>query len=52
MSDSEWKPASELQMIAVAIGHHFWNCKTDQEAMRAGMDCAIKVEKALEEGER
>lgn len=39
----------ELEKIALAIGHHFWDCDEDSEAIFMGMDCAKEVEKMLEE---
>ena len=36
-----------LDAVAVAIGHHFWKCETDDEARVVGMDCAREVLAAL-----
>ncbi len=38
---------TDLETIAIAIGHHFWTCKTDEEAKRCGMDAAKDVAAAL-----
>lgn len=34
-------------IIAVAIGHHFWNCNTDREAEEMARDCMNDIRKAL-----
>jgi len=36
-------------VIAMVIGYHFWEAKTDDEAKRLGMDCANEVMESLEE---
>lgn len=38
--------------IAIAIGHHFWECETDEQAARNGADAARDVMKRLEAIER
>jgi hypothetical protein len=39
----------DIQTIACEIGHHFWHCKSDGEAINCGMECAKKIMKKLEE---
>ena len=39
----------DKQLIAKAIGYHFWKCETDESAILAGMDCAEDVMKELYE---
>jgi len=38
-----------LELIAKVIGYHFWKCKTDEDAIRWGMDCAKEIVEKLEE---
>lgn len=33
--------------VAIAIGHHFWHCDTDDQAEQAGRDAAIDVAKRI-----
>ena len=37
----------EFKTIAIAIGYHFWKCKSDQEAYEHGYDCAMDVLRRL-----
>lgn len=39
-----------LERIAKVIGYHFWQCESDKEAIKMGMDCAKEVIKEIEEG--
>jgi hypothetical protein len=42
------KPATmDIDLIAKAIGHHFWECASDDSAISAGMDAARDVISAL-----
>lgn len=37
----------EIEIIAKAIGYHFWKPANDQDAVDCGMDCAKDIIKAL-----
>ena len=45
-----WEEKWNLDLIAAAIGRHFWQCETENEAIRCGMDCAKEVMDALRNG--
>ena len=38
---------SDLEIIALAIGRHFWDCESDQGNINCGMDCAKEVADAI-----
>jgi hypothetical protein len=38
----------DIKTIAKAIGYHFWEAKSDSEAISCGMSCAKDVVKELE----
>jgi len=38
-----------LDVIALAIGRHIWECESDAQNINCGMDCAREVQKALDE---
>ena len=40
---------SEVEAIACATGHHFWECEDDSVAIRIGWDAAQQVMKYLNE---
>ena len=42
----------ERRTIAIAIGHHFWKCASDDEAADVGLDAARDVMRALAGGAR
>jgi hypothetical protein len=46
-TEREWKPETDLEKMAVTIGHYFWKCESDGNAYAVGYDCAKEVEKAL-----
>jgi len=39
----------EFRIIAIAIGYHFWKCKSDQESYERGYDCAMDVLRKLKD---
>jgi len=36
----------QKRLIAIAIGHHFWNCEDDEAAEDMASDCMRDIEKA------
>ena len=40
---------NEIEIIAKAIGYHFWKPESDDEAISCGMDCAREVLNMLDD---
>ena len=43
----QWKPTTDFQRIAVAIGRHFYKPENDHQAFLLGQHCVWDIEKVL-----